>query len=179
MTDLAERIVKLEQELSKTKQRLIRICEELQKSKDQNLLTEIKIKEKELIIANDALLTCQSEKEQILQDLNSEIEKVKNSNLSNEEKSKQIITLTTNNQQQFTTACQHLHSAWQFYHQIQQKVIESLESKSHGETAAIKRLENTKQNQFVVNGVLFGNNHLFFAHSLFKKRPKVDSKIKN
>jgi chromosome segregation ATPase len=109
MANFSERIVKLEQRLNKINQRLIKVSEELQKNQN---FSEIKAKEKELIELNQSLSTSQSEKEKILKDLNAEIAKVKNSNLSNEEKSKQIIALTTNNQQERTEIFNNLSQAW-------------------------------------------------------------------
>src|SRR5436190_11015035 len=114
--NISQLIKKLNEKLVHYQKELKTIRASFKDLNNPNLSEEIKVKEKEILAKHKELSICQSEKEQILQNLNTEIAKVKNSNLSNEDKSQQIITLTTNNQQQFTTACQHLHSAWQSYH---------------------------------------------------------------
>src|SRR4051794_7883657 len=113
MSSLSNEIERLKDRINRLENDLVELYEGAKNLKNKHS-SEIQTSEKELKEVYQNLAICQSEKEQILKDLNTEIEKVKNSNLSNEKKSKQIIALTTNNQQQFTTTCQHLHNAWQF-----------------------------------------------------------------
>jgi hypothetical protein len=151
MPDLQERIKKLEVKLEKLGISLKKITEKVQGITDKNLLEELKLKERELEDYRSQLLTYQTEKEQISKELSLEVAKVISSNLSNEDKSQQIITLTTNNQQQFAETSQHLHSAWQNYNQIQQKIIEVLENKNQDEfKKAIAKSDQTNQRNFTI-----------------------------
>ncbi|CAG8523831.1 7221_t:CDS:1, partial [Racocetra persica] len=72
---------------------------------------ELSTKQKELQVIEEKLLTCQQQKDDLQKQLDNKITELANSNLSQEQKSQQIITLASESQKQFSKINQQLSSA--------------------------------------------------------------------
>lgn len=108
--ELHERIQQLEKDLIE----YTRILKELEvasiefKNKSEG---DISKKDQELHDLKIKLKACQKVKDEIVNDLDAKIEEIKNSNLSNEEKSKQIVNLVLEDREVTSSVYSELASA--------------------------------------------------------------------
>ncbi|CAG8824768.1 12833_t:CDS:2, partial [Racocetra persica] len=80
---------------------LHKIFKEIEDEKDRKIADQ----QKELQTIEGQLTTCQQEKDDLQKQLDNKITELANSNLSQEQKSQQIITLASESQKQFTENC--------------------------------------------------------------------------
>src|SRR5436305_2253202 len=108
--------------LERYEKQLLELSNELATKTNSNSQEKINDLEGKLKNLQIQLQSCQTEKDDCSLTLGTKIEEIKNSNLSVEEKSKQIIELALGNKTELDKSCRSLTNAWINCGKLQEKL---------------------------------------------------------
>ena len=103
MVDLEEQIKELNNILDETITEVDKLTQEIKNLKNKS--QDLDKREEEIKVLNSKLITCQTERDNIREQVGVKIEELKQSNLSQEQKAQEISKLMTGEYQKLKEAC--------------------------------------------------------------------------
>lgn len=144
MVNIEEQIRELNALLDEAVIEIDKLTQEIKNLKGKT--QDLESKEKEINNLRDKLRTCQAEKDNISQQLTQKIKEIEQSNLSDKEKSKQIIKLAVDNRGEIDKLNNKLTDSWTNFIKSRDMFAKISQELSSSRLKSIQSIEKTKWN---------------------------------